>query len=78
MTILAPTGLLKTMAKFSLSKIVDYFKEVRTEVKKVTWPTRKETIKKTLMVLGITVLVSLFLGLIDYVFSTFVIKNIIR
>ena len=66
------------MAKFSLSKIVDYFKEVRTEVKKVTWPTRKETIKKTLMVLGITVLVSLFLGLIDYVFSTFVIKNIIR
>jgi len=78
MTILAPEGLLKTMAKFSLNKIVDYFKEVRTEVKKVTWPTRKETIKKTLMVLGITVLVSLFLGLIDYIFSTFVIKNIIR
>jgi len=59
-------------------RLVDYFKEVKTEVKKVNWPTRKQTIKLTLIVIGITIAVSAFLGLLDFLFTNFVIKNLAR
>ncbi|MDD5221558.1 MAG: preprotein translocase subunit SecE [Candidatus Paceibacterota bacterium] len=64
--------------KISFKKIADYFVEVKNEVKKVNWPTRKETIKRTLMVIGITVLVAAFLGLLDFVFSEGVIQTLIK
>jgi preprotein translocase subunit SecE len=62
--------------KLSLQKLFDYFKEVKAEVKKVNWPTRKETIKRTLMVIAITVLVAAFLGLLDWVLTNYGIKYI--
>ncbi|UCD85897.1 MAG: preprotein translocase subunit SecE [Deltaproteobacteria bacterium] len=50
-------------------KIQEFFREVKIELKKVTWPSRKETIASTVVVL-ITVLISaVFLGLIDYILS---------
>jgi len=52
-----------------MSKIVDYFRESKAELKKVTWPTRKEAIKHTLLVIGISLVVAAFLGGLDYVFS---------
>ncbi len=64
--------------KLSFKQIGEYFKEVKNEVKKVNWPTRKETIKRTLMVLGITILVAAFLGLLDILFRDFVIAYLIR
>ena len=39
-----------------------------SEMKKITWPTRQETIKYTLTVIGISVLVALFLGLFDLLY----------
>ncbi len=51
------------------TKVITYLKEVREEMRKVTWPTRKETSRYTLMVLGISLVVSLFLGAFDYIFS---------
>lgn len=44
---------------------VKFFKEVISELKKVTWPTRAETIRLTLTVIGISVLVGLFVGGLD-------------
>jgi preprotein translocase subunit SecE len=41
--------------------------EVWAELKKVHWPTRKETYAATLVVIVITILVALFLGLVDSV-----------
>ena len=64
--------------KLSLQTLFDYFKEVKSEVKKVNWPTRKETIKKTLIVIAITVLVSALLGLLDWVMTNYGIKTISR
>ena len=52
-----------------LSKIFSFFKEVKVEAKRVNWPTRQETIKNTLIVLGFTVLVALFLGAFDFAFT---------
>ncbi|MDD2731594.1 MAG: preprotein translocase subunit SecE [Candidatus Pacebacteria bacterium] len=50
-------------------KIINFLKEVRLEMKKVNWPTRKETIKYTLIVVGVSLAVAVFLGGLDYIFS---------
>lgn len=60
------------------NKIITYFKEVRVEVKKVNWPTRQETIRYTLIVLGISVGIAIFLGTIDFGFTTGLNKFIIK
>ncbi|KKQ67805.1 MAG: preprotein translocase subunit SecE [Candidatus Nealsonbacteria bacterium RIFCSPLOWO2_12_FULL_39_31] len=51
------------------NKIVDFFKEVGLEIKKVNWPSRQETIKYTLIVIGVSLAVALFLGGLDIVFQ---------
>lgn len=48
------------------NKFTTYLKESREELKKVVWPTRQETIRNTLLVIGISLGVALFLGLIDF------------
>lgn len=39
--------------------------EVKNELKKVTWPTRKETVRLTIVVIFISLIVALYLGIID-------------
>ncbi|MFA5358384.1 MAG: preprotein translocase subunit SecE [Patescibacteria group bacterium] len=51
------------------NKIVDYFKESKAELKKVAWPTKKETTKHTLLVIGISLGLAAILGALDYIFS---------
>ena len=48
---------------------VQFFREVRQEVAKVTWPTRRETIFSTGMVLLMVVLVSVFFLAVDSFFA---------
>jgi len=50
-------------------KPVVFFKEAKTELKKVTWPTRQEAIRLTEIVIGITVAVGLYIGALDYLFT---------
>ncbi len=52
------------------NRIITFLKEVRLEMKKVNWPTRKETIRYTLIVIGISVAVAIFLGGFDFIFTT--------
>ncbi len=47
----------------------DYLRDVVAELKKVTWPTRKETLGSTGVILIIVFLTSIFLGLVDAVLS---------
>ena len=42
-----------------------FFREVRVELKKVTWPSRKETIASTSVVLITVILVAFYLGIVD-------------
>ena len=44
---------------------VQFLREVRVELKKVTWPSRKQTIGATTVVLLLVIVVSLFLGIVD-------------
>lgn len=50
-------------------KLVSYIQEARDELRKVVWPTRKETVRNTFVVVGISLLVAAFLGLADYVLN---------
>ena len=46
---------------------IQFFREVRQETGKVTWPSRKETVTTTAMVFLMVVMVSLFLSFIDWI-----------
>lgn len=52
-----------------MNKLTTYIKESIEEMKKVTWPTKKETYHYTLLIIGISLGVALFLGLLDYIFN---------
>ncbi|HOZ53445.1 MAG TPA: preprotein translocase subunit SecE [bacterium] len=52
-----------------MGKISNYIKESIIELKKVTWPTKKETYRYTFMVIGLSLLVAIFLGALDFVFN---------
>jgi len=56
------------MEKFRevLLKAQYFLKDAWAELKKVTWPTRKQTLASTAVVLVVVFSVSLFLGLIDF------------
>lgn len=50
-------------------KIVNYIKASIEEMKKVSWPTKKETYNYTILVIGISLAIAVFLGGLDYIFS---------
>lgn len=49
--------------------VLTYLKEVRVELTKVSWPTRQEAIKLTLVIIGASLAVGLYIGGLDYVFT---------
>lgn len=53
-----------------MNKLTNYIQESIAEMKKVTWPTKKETRNYTILVIAISLGVALFLGLLDYIFTT--------
>ncbi len=50
-------------------KLGNYFKEVKIELKKVSWPSKNEIISSTVIVLFLTVIFSAFIGGFDYLFT---------
>ena len=55
-----------------LGKAKDFLGEVKSEVKKVTWPSRKEAMGGTMVVFVVVFLISVFLGIIDTLLSKIV------
>ncbi len=55
-----------------MKSIIQFFKGVRAEGKKVIWPTRDTVIRSTIMILVAAGLVSLFLFSIDQLLSLIV------
>jgi preprotein translocase subunit SecE len=52
-----------------VTKAIQFLSEVRSEVKRVTWPTKKEAIGGTAVVLVVVFIMALFLGLVDMLLS---------
>jgi len=66
------------LPNFSSLTPIRFLEEVIAELKKVTWPTRQETIKLTGMVIIISVIVAFFVGGLDALFlslTTIVLKR---
>ncbi len=53
-------------------KMIQFIKEARTELRKVTWPNRKQLIGSTVVVMITVLFVAIYLGLIDLLFSNIV------
>lgn len=53
-------------------KALQFLREVKIELKKVTWPSRKQTIGSTVVVIILVMIISLFLGVVDVGLSTLV------
>ena len=53
-----------------MSKIVNYLKETKTELKQVNWPTRRQTVTFTVIVIALSFLVAYFLGFFDFLFTS--------
>ena len=51
--------------KGKLDGIKDYFREVYLEAKRVTWPSKKDAMKGTYIVLITVVIAAIFLGIVD-------------
>jgi preprotein translocase subunit SecE len=61
-----------------LKKALNFLRESKTELKKVKWPTLRETLQYTLVVIIISLVVAAYLGGLDYIFSFLLRKFIIK
>ena len=62
--------------KKTSSKVAKFFREMRSELKKVVWPTKEQVLKNALIVAGCVLFVGLFIWLFDF-FAQVVITGLI-
>ena len=61
-----------------MDKIVTFLREVRVELAKVSWPTRNQTILYTLIVIGVSLFMAVFLGLLDFGYKFIIDKFLLK
>lgn len=54
------------------NSMFNYLNDVRAEMKHVSWPTRRQAITYTIVVVIVSLSTAVYLGLLDYVFTTLV------
>ncbi len=59
-----------------INSIVDYIKQSISELKKVTWPNKKQTTTYTIIVIVMSLGIAVFFGVLDYFFN-FVLELVI-
>ena len=52
-----------------MNKLIIFIKEAKEELLKVNWPSKKQTLNYTLIVIGVSLAVAAFLGGLDYIFN---------
>ncbi len=52
-----------------MSRFINYLKDTVAELKHVSWPTNKQSLVYTALVIVVSIIVALFVGLFDFVFS---------
>ena len=76
-----PAGIVKTVAtkpkENFISKSIQFLREVKVELKKVAWPSRKQTFGSTLVVIILVTIIAFFLGAVDIGLSSLV-KFVLR
>jgi len=69
---LSKSGFSKNKIAIKLNKGLQFLREVSLELKKVTWPTRKQTVGLTVVVIVLVLIIALFLGIIDIGLSSLI------
>lgn len=59
-----------------LGRIKTFFQEARVELRHINWPTRKEAVRLTAVVIGISLGLAVFLGFFD-IFFGYILKMLI-
>lgn len=57
-------------ASFSIMSLIQYLKDTRSELRHVSWPSQKQAVVYTVLVIVISILTSLYLGFFDFLFTT--------
>ncbi len=52
-----------------MSRFVQYLKDTQTELKHVSWPTRKQAVIFTIIVIAISIVTAAYLGALDWAFT---------
>jgi preprotein translocase subunit SecE len=52
-----------------MSKLTNYIKDTKSEMRHVSWPTKKQTINFTAIVIGVAVFTSALLGVFDLIYQ---------
>ena len=68
----APLGIKLGSWNMAKTSPGEFIRQVRTEIGKVVWPTRKETVQTAIMVLIMTVILAIFFLGVDAVFAAIV------
>ncbi len=60
-----------------IKKIISFLSEVKMEINKVSWPDDKEVFRYTIIVVVVSIVVAVFLGGLDFIFTILLNKLII-
>lgn len=76
----SPPGRFKiaNLVAIPMNNIIQYLKDTRAEMSHVSWPTQKQTIIYTIMVIAVSFFVAFFVGFFDFLFSkalSFIVGN---
>lgn len=52
-----------------MQKVLTFLSEAKVELSRVNWPTQKQIIRYTVLVIAVSLLMAVFLGGLDYFFS---------
>jgi len=52
-----------------MKQLLQYFREVMQELRRVSWPSKRETVNLTIIVVSITILAALYIGGLDLLFQ---------
>ena len=55
-----------------MNKVSSFLKEVQAELKKVVWPTRQQALRLTGIVVGVSLVVGMYIGVLDYALTKIV------
>lgn len=55
-----------------MDKLIKYFQDTAAELKQVSWPTQHQALLYTALVIGISTIISFYIGAFDFLFSKFI------
>lgn len=68
----------KITFKSAINRVSKWWRELKSEFKKVVWPTKKQNLKNTGIVLIVLVIVGVIVGVMDYGFQKLILEQLLK